>query len=87
MKKSIAIVFAALSVAGMLLLDRRARQRLGEAGWQALARDSSSIPFARLPRVAVPSPGTAARFGGGIALYVLLLVGHPLFAGVMALAS
>lgn len=79
-------LFAALSVAGMLLLDRRARRRLGAAEWQALARHTSNIPFARLPQVAALSPGTAARLGGGMALYGVLLLGHPLFTGVMALA-
>lgn len=36
---------AALAVAGMPLLDRRARARLGDERWKALSRGTSVLPF------------------------------------------
>ena len=82
-------MFAAFSVAGMLLLDRRARRRLGDEQWQALSRHTSNIPFARLGRGWWPrlDGASAARLAVAVALYLLLLFGHPYFAGVTALSA
>ena len=82
-------MFAAFSVAGMLLLDRRARRRLGVEQWQALSRQTSNIPFARLGRGWWPrlDGASAAKLAVAVALYLLLLFGHPYFAGVTALSA
>lgn len=81
-------LFAAFSVAGMLLLDRRVRRRLGVSKWQALSRHTSNFPLAGMPRGWKPAldPAAAARFAGAGGLYVSLLLGHPFFAGVTALS-
>lgn len=39
---------AALSAAGFVLVDRKARKRLGEKRWQTLAARSPALPFAAL---------------------------------------
>ena len=82
-------VFTALSIAGMLLLDRRSRRRLGEAEWRSLSRNTSNLPFAPLRRGRVPRPdlSVVVKLAAALALYLLLLFTHPYFAGVPALAA
>ncbi len=76
---------AAMAALGMPLLDRKARRRLGEERWQALAERTSTLPFAALlagrARLRL-TPGFLAAAGVGIALYAwMLLQGHALLIG------
>lgn len=81
--------FAMLSIAGMVIIDRRQRRRLGEAEWRRLARFTSNIPFAALFRGWVPRPdrGTAIHIAAGLTLYALLVVAHPILASVPAILA
>lgn len=80
-------MFAVLSIAGMVIIDRRRRRRLGEEEWRRLARLTSNFPFAPLFRGWAPRPdrGTVMRIAAGLALYALLLVAHPILVGVPAI--
>ena len=82
-------LFALLSIAGMLTLDRRSRRRLGEAEWRRLAWRTSNVPLVSLVRGWNPRPsaGVAAKLLAGLALYALLLFTHPIFAGVPAILA
>jgi uncharacterized membrane protein len=76
--------FAAFSLAGMRILQKRARQRMSPEGWgRATAIASGSLP-SRLKRAA--SPRMALEALAGTALYGLLLWAHPLLFGVDPLA-
>jgi uncharacterized membrane protein len=81
--------FAAFSLAGIVMLERRARRRLGEI-WHRLAASTSILPFA-----AVLGGRTRLRFDGAIAISLavtallvvwLLTGGHALLFGVDPLA-
>jgi uncharacterized membrane protein len=78
--------FALLSIGGMIILDRRARRRLGADAWRALTLRTSNLPLLALRQGWRPRPGLGdvLRLGGAAALYTALLVTHPLFAGVAA---
>lgn len=82
-------MFATLSVAGMAIIDRRRRRRLGEAEWRRLARLTSNIPFAPLFRGWAPRPDrrTVMRIAAGLVLYALLVLAHPILAGVPAIPA
>ena len=76
--------FAAFSLAGMRILENRARQRMSPESWQrATAIAAGSLP-ARLRRAA--SPRSALEALAGAALYALLLWAHPILFGVDPLA-
>lgn len=81
---------SALSLAGLFLVDRRVRRRLGEARWTALASGTSMVPF-----VALATGRARVRFslrdGIGLAAAVgfyvwFLLVGHAALIGPDPLA-
>jgi uncharacterized membrane protein len=75
--------FALFAVAGMKLLDRRRRRRLG-ARWEELAAPTAVFPFAAYGRHGARrwSPASlAATLLGGTALYALALWLHPLVIG------
>ncbi|MEJ8570380.1 NnrU family protein [Microbaculum marinum] len=76
---------AALAAAGMPLLDRRARARLGDERWKALSRGTSVLPF-----LAIASRNARIRFSGPFMLHTaislaaylwFLLQGHRLLIG------
>lgn len=80
----------ALAAAGIPMLDRRARQRLGDRQWREMSRTTSVFPFA-----AVLSGRSGLRVNGpflhhaiaGIAAYLwFLLKGHEWLIGVDPLA-
>ena len=80
----------ALAVAGIPVLDRRARQRLGDPQWRELSRTTSVFPFA-----AVLSGRSGLRMNGpfllqacaGICAYLwFLLQGHEWLIGVDPMA-
>ena len=82
------ILFGSLtlfSVQGMFALDRRARRKLGEAEWRALAARAPLVPFARAPRARF---ARAEVFGGlaGVAVYFLMIGGvHEMLFGLSPL--
>lgn len=81
-------LFAALAVLGMVMLDRRARRRLGEAEWQRLAGATSNVPFVGLARRRIaprPGMGDAVRIGVAAVVFALLVLAHPYVIGVSAL--
>ncbi len=63
---------AALSVVGMLVLDRRKRRMIGEQKWRAMARRSGLVPFAALVM-------GRARLGVGAALLWPLALAAALY--------
>ena len=76
---------AALAVAGMLLLDRRAQTRLGRGKWESIARGTSVVPF-----LAILSRKVRLRFSvsfllqtvSALAAYLwFLFQGHQLLIG------
>jgi uncharacterized membrane protein len=77
---------AALAAGGFWLVDRRAKQRMGEKPWQALARLSPILPFTSLHRtrlVMLMSPRVLTSGAVAIAIYLwFLLQGHLLLMGV-----
>ncbi|MBN9672715.1 NnrU family protein [Roseibium aggregatum] len=73
--------FAVFSLAGMKIIDKRKRREQGE-GWQALRLQMQS--GAVLPG---HSKAVLKRFAAAAAVYILLLLLHPVFAGVDPLAS
>jgi uncharacterized membrane protein len=78
--------FAILALGGTLLIDRKKRLALG-SNWQRLAELTSNIPFAALlaRRTRLSPAALALPVAGGLLLYVVLLLAHPLIAGVPAL--
>ncbi|MCP8938055.1 NnrU family protein [Alsobacter sp. SYSU M60028] len=76
---------AALAAAGLPLLDRKARARLGEAEWRRLNLGASSIPFAAMlaGRARLrPTPAFAAALLASLAFYAwFLLAGHAWLIG------
>lgn len=77
-------LFAALSVGGMAMLDRRFRRTLGEAEWQRLSKKTSNAPLASLAKGWRPqlSAMNGLRLGAGLALYGSLIISHGLITGV-----
>jgi uncharacterized membrane protein len=76
--------FAAFSLAGMRILEKRSRQRMSPEKWaRAMSIASGSLP-ARLRRLA--SQQTAIEILAGTAIYGLLLWAHPVLFGVDPLA-
>jgi uncharacterized membrane protein len=81
-------LFAAFSLAGMGMIDRRKTRQLGAAEWRRLAERTSSLPFDALlagrwrPRLR-HFPGV--RILAGIGLYGLLLLAHRPIIGVSPL--
>lgn len=74
-------MFAGFAAAGMAIIDRRKRRVLGEAAWQALARNTSRISIAGLGQVRIrPWQGVAAVLGYGALIWL-----HPMIIGVSPL--
>lgn len=77
--------FLAMAFAGMAILDWRARRRMGEARWAALARNTALIPFATALRGDLRLRGFDAvpiRLAGFAAAYFVLLWSHGPVLGV-----
>jgi uncharacterized membrane protein len=75
---------AAFSLAGMRILENRARQRMSSEGWARATAITSGLLTARLRRAA--SSQTAIEALAGAAFYALLLWVHPVLFGVDPLA-
>lgn len=77
-------LFAALSLAGMAMLDRRMRRTLGDGEWRTLSRRTSNMPCAALSRGWRPrvTGRDLLLLVGAVALYLALMAGHEYFAGV-----
>lgn len=74
---------AALAAAGLPLLDRKAKARLGARRWEDMARDTSSVPFAAVlaGRTRLHA-GLLAPAAIALALYLwFLLQGHAWLIG------
>lgn len=81
-------LFAALSIIGMIAIDARRRAQLGPELWSRMAARTSLLPGVALlsgwrPR---PAAGDVALFCLGLATYAAVVLSHPLFAGVPAIA-
>jgi len=76
--------FAALSVVGMVILDRRARRRLGPS-WADFSRNTAVIPFGAGLRGVMELPATGLRAVVAAAIYAALLVLHEPVIGVSPL--
>ena len=73
--------FASTALLGMIIFDRRARRRLGNARWQEVLRNTAFIPFARgIGGRGVDGPWPRVLLGLGI--YCALLVFHSPIIGV-----
>jgi len=75
---------ASFSLAGMRILENRARQRMSSEGWARATAIASGLLTARLRRAA--SSQTAIEALAGVAFYALLLWVHPVLFGVDPLA-
>jgi uncharacterized membrane protein len=76
--------FAALSLGGTVLIDRKKRLALG-SNWSRLAEVSSNLPFAALltGRTRLRWRDISLlRIAAGLLLYVVLYRGHSIIAGV-----
>jgi uncharacterized membrane protein len=76
-----------LALSGTVLIDAKRRATDGEA-WRSFADRTSNVPFAAIiaGRAAFGSSGIGwTRIGGGVVLFVLLLLMHPLVIGVSPL--
>ncbi|MEJ1936993.1 NnrU family protein [Nostoc sp. NIES-2111] len=88
---------AALSGAGFVLVDRKARRRLGEERWRALAAGSSTLPFAamlagqarcgRWKALALSAALAAALYAWFLLGGHALLIGPDPLAGLHALTG
>jgi uncharacterized membrane protein len=78
--------FAVFSLQGMLVLDRRARRRIGDAAWRDMASRSSLVPFAAIVggRARLQLDGRELLGGAaGLAAYALFIGGlHQQLFGV-----
>ncbi len=76
---------AALAAGGVLLLDRKARRRLGGERWQSLAAPTSNVPFAALAAGRIRMNWTGrlvAECAIALLAYAWMLVqGHALLIG------
>jgi uncharacterized membrane protein len=77
-------LFAALSIGGMAMLDRRKRRALGDDNWQRLARMTSNWPLLGLSKGWRPAfrTGTAVRLASGIVIYAALVGAHGAITGI-----
>ena len=77
-------LFAALSIGGMAMLDRRKRRALGDDSWQRLARMTSNWPLLGLGKGWRPAfgTGTAVRLASGIVIYAALVGAHGAITGI-----
>jgi len=75
---------ATLAVLGMLHIDARRKEKLGEA-WGEFAAKTSLLPFARGGGVAAMKEIGIARVLVAVVLYVGMLHGHKLLIGVSAM--
>jgi uncharacterized membrane protein len=82
---------ATLSVAGFALVDRKARGRLGEERWRAMAARSSALPFAAMiagkARCGRWKPLAFSAVVAGALYAWFLLEGHALLVGPDPLAG
>ncbi len=77
--------FLAMALAGMTLLDRRARRRMGAARWRDQARHTAFVPFAAAMRGDLRLGGFDAvpmRLAGFATVYFGLLWSHGPVLGV-----
>jgi len=80
---------AILAVGGFWLVDRRARQRLGQTNWLELARSSPLIPFAAIGQAPMIA-WSRLLIWAAVAILIFLwlfLQGHALLIGVDPLSS
>ncbi len=81
----------AFSLVGFVLLDAKARRRLGPARWRAMSRATSVLPFVALlsgRATLAPSRGSLIALASALALYAWFLAqGHALLIGPDPLAS
>nr|WP_306267709.1 NnrU family protein [Pararhizobium sp. IMCC3301] len=70
--------FAVLAVVGMRLIDRRRRNEIGPAVWQALLDESTKA------RALQPSLDLVVRLVAGLGLLLLLILLHPAVIGFEA---
>lgn len=76
-----------LALSGTVLIDAKRRAAGGEV-WRSFAGRTSNLPFAAIVAGRArfsPSRIGWTRIGGGVALFVLLLLAHPLAIGVSPL--
>lgn len=82
---------AAFSLLGLVLLDAKAKRRLGPERWLTLSRGTSAIPFVALlagRATFAPSRRSLLGYVGALALYAWFLAqGHALLIGPDPLAS
>lgn len=80
-----------LAIGGFAVIDRRARQRLGEERWEALAAGTSIVPFAAIladrARVKVSARLMFSLAAASVAYLWFLLEGHERLIGPDPLAS
>jgi uncharacterized membrane protein len=81
---------AMLAISGFIVLDRRARQRLGEEHWRRLAAATSIVPFAAIlagrARLRI-SASLLVTIAAAVAAYLwFLLAGHERLIGPDPLA-
>ncbi|MFP4537136.1 MAG: NnrU family protein [Dichotomicrobium sp.] len=81
-------LFAGFGLAGMAMLDSRRRRQWGEDVWAARAANTSLIPLAAIlagrARLG-PALWRPGRIAAGIAVYLMLLLGHRAVIGVSPL--
>ncbi len=70
------------AIAGRALINRRKRREMGEEGWRALNTEVSKKPLLRAPQ---SWPDSLLRIFAGFAVFILLLMLHPVVIGVQAL--
>ncbi|MGH1571703.1 NnrU family protein [Methylobacterium sp. P31] len=82
---------ATFSLAGLVLLDAKARRRLGPKRWQAISRTTSVVPFAALlagRTTFTPSRRSLLAAALALSLYAWFLAqGHALLIGPDPLSS
>lgn len=76
-------IFAAFSLVGMRLIDRRKKRELGQARYQELLADMRRVPVADSFR----EQNLLMRLCAGFALFAILLALHPAVIGVSPLAA
>jgi uncharacterized membrane protein len=82
---------AAMAAAGMPMLDRKVRRRMGPAAWSRLAAQASCVPLRALATRRASRPALAPLAGAATAAILLyawvLLQGHALLIGPDPLAG
>jgi len=81
--------FAVFALLGMVMLDRRARRRLGAAEWRRLSARTGAVPLAALTAGRWRPRGwpSAARLAVAAAAWGLFLALHPALIGVSPLPA